>query len=370
VARLTNLQLFGIVFVIMFITPYEIMAKLLAMIAGQHGWITILGSILPGLLLVWIYYYILVNSERPFPGALEQYLGKFAGKALGFIYIWAFFLVAVISLAIFANLFLSNVLPGMPISILMIFVILPAYYALRTGLETTARVIELVLFAVIPWAVIILLLGLGSETDWSRLLPLSGLPPSDFANGILLLTSYASLMVVVLTLGHFCHNTGKLWKWMLSAYAFFIVTMLVVTVVPVVVYGSYLTAIQTFPIFNVARATNIAGFIRNIEIILVSVVIPGMFSILAIFWFLTCYTAQEVFGLRNYRILLSPTAIMAGILAVLMIPNIHILFVTLHKILPWIYIAVFGFIPGILALVIRIEKHIKMVEPGSTLNTK
>jgi len=111
-AKLTNIQLFCILFVTMAVTPYQVLAKLLAANVAQHGWVVIIGSIAPGLLLVWIYYYILVNSRRTFPGMLEEHLGTLIGKTLGFVYIWVFFLVVVMSLVIFANFFLSNVLPG------------------------------------------------------------------------------------------------------------------------------------------------------------------------------------------------------------------------------------------------------------------
>lgn len=356
-ARLTNLQLFGILFVTMVVIPYQVLARLLAVSSAQYGWMAVIASILPGLALVWIYFYLLKNSQNPFPGMLEEHLGKVIGKILGFIYLWAFFLVVVVSLVIFANFFLSNVLPGMPISILLVFIILPAFYALRAGLEATARVVELIIMTGYPLAMIILILGIGPETDWSRLLPLSGFTASDLANGILLVSSYCSLMIVVLTLGQFCHNPRVLWKWMLWAYGFFIGTLLLVVVIPIIAYGPLLTAVQTFPIFNIARSTNIGGFIHNIEIILVSTVMPGVFAILAIFWFVTCYSAQQVFNLQDYRVLVGPTAIMTGLMAVLIVPNIHFLYIMLQQIFPWIFIILFGACPAVLAIIIWIRQR-------------
>ena len=368
-AKLTNIQLFCILFVTMAVTPYQVLAKLLAANVAQHGWVVIIGSIAPGLLLVWIYYYILVNSRRTFPGMLEEHLGTLIGKTLGFVYIWVFFLVVVMSLVIFANFFLSNVLPGMPISILLIFIILPAFYALRNGLETTARVIEIIIMTGYPLAMVLLFLGLGPETDWSRLMPIGSFAMADIAKGIMLVSSYCSFMIVVLTLGPFCHQPRLLWRWMLSAYGLFVFSVLVMVVIPIVAYGPALTAVQTFPIFNIARATNIAGFIHNIEIILVSAVMPGVFAILAVFWFVTCYSIQQVFGLQDYRVMIGPTAIMAGILAVLLVPNIHFLYIMLDQIFPWIFITIFGIFPVILALVIRVKRP-KGTPSGTTADKK
>ena len=105
--RLTNIQLFCILVITMVPTPYQVLAKLLAVTVAHHGWLAILGSILPGFILVWAYYYILVNSSRPFPGLLEEHCGTVTGKILGFI---------IFGLpgsgeepVIFANFFLSNV---------------------------------------------------------------------------------------------------------------------------------------------------------------------------------------------------------------------------------------------------------------------
>ncbi|MGI6434048.1 MAG: GerAB/ArcD/ProY family transporter [Syntrophomonadaceae bacterium] len=356
-ARLTNIQLFAILFVSMATIPYQVLAKLLAVSTAQHGWLAVIASVLPGLTLLWIYFYLLNNSHDPFPGMLEEHLGKIAGKILGLIYLLAFFLVVVVSLVIFANFFLSNVLPGMPISILLVFIILPAFYALRTGLEATARVVELIVLTGYPLAMFLLLLGIGPETDWSRLLPLSGFSASGLANGILLVDSYCSLMIVVLTLGQFCHNPRILWKWMLWAYGFSIGTLLLVVIIPISAYGPSLTAVQTFPIFNIARSTNIGGFIHNIEIILVSAVMPGVFAMLAIFWFVTCYSAQQVFNLQDYRFLVGPSAIMAGVTAVLIVPNIHFLYIMLQYIFPWIFIILFAVCPAVLATIIWIKQR-------------
>lgn len=361
--RLTNIQLFCILVITMVPTPYQVLAKLLAVTVAQHGWLAILGSILPGFILVWAYYYILVNSSRPFPGLLEEHCGTVTGKILGFIYIWTFYLVAVKSLVIFANFFLSNVLPGMPISILLIFIILPAFYALRKGLEASVRTVELITITGYPLAMLLLFFGLGPETDWSRLLPLGGFAVADLFYGILLVSTYSSFMIVVLTLGPFCHQPGNLWKWMFSAYGLFLLSTLVIAVIPIVTYGSALTSVQTFPAFNIARSTNIAGFIHNIEIILVSAVMPGVFGVLAIFWFVTCYSIQQVFGLQDYRIMVGPTAIMAGILAVLLVPNIHFMYIMLGNIFPWIFITLFGLLPLLLALVIRLKRP-KDLQPG------
>lgn len=361
-ARLTNTQLFCLLFVTMAVTPYQILAKLMAIILAQHGWMAILGAVLPGLILVWIYYYLMVNSERPFPGMLEEHLGAVLGKTLGFIYIWAFFLVVVISLVLFANFFLSNVLPGMPISILLIFIILPAFYALRTGLEATARVVEIIVLTAYPLAMLLLLFGLGPETDWSRLLPLSHFDIGAIFGGIFQVISYASLMIVVLTLGQFCHEPRSLWKWMLWVYGLFLFTILVTVIIPIIAYGPVLTAVQTFPIFNIARATNIAGFIHNIEIVLVSAVMPAVFSILAVFWFMTCYSAQQVFGLQDYRVLVSPTAIMAAVLAVLLVPNIHFLYIMLQSIFPWIFLMLFAIVPILLVPIVWTRMRHKGVQ--------
>lgn len=355
--RLTNIQLFAILFICMATIPYQVLAKLLAVSNAQHGWLAIIISVLPGLVLLLVYYFLLNNSRKPFPGLLEEHLGKIAGKILGFVYLLSFFLVVVLSLVIFANFFLSNVLPDMPISILLLFIILPAFYAVRTGLDVTARVVELVLLVAFPLAMLLLLLGISPESEWSRLLPLGGFTASGLFNGILLVNSYFSLMIIVLVLGQFCHKQRVLWRWMLAAYIISVGSMLLAVIIPIAAYGPSLTAVQTFPVFNIARSTNIGGFIHNIEVILVSAVMPGVFAVLSVFWFAFCYSAQQLFNLSDYRFLVGPSAIMAGVAAVLMVPNIHYLFIMLQYILPWFFIILFGAGPAALAVIVWIRKR-------------
>lgn len=367
--RITNFQLFAILFVTTAVIPYEVMPRLLTLIVGHHAWLVPLAAFLPGLLLLWLYDYLLRNSTNPFPVMLEEHLGRWLGRFLGFLYIGIFFLVVVISLVVFANFFLSNVLPNTPISVLLFFMILPAFYALRTGMEAISRTVEMVVMTGYPLAMIILLLGIGAETEWSRLLPLGGIHFSGFMYAVMVVLSYSSGTIIVLTLGKFCQDSERVLKWMVWALIFFTATTVFSVIVPIINFGTALTSVETFPIFNIARSTNIGGFIHNIEIILVSAVIPGVYAVESVFWFMTCYTAQQVFGLRDYRILVGPTALLAGFLAVLATPNIHILYVILHQVLPWIPFVAFAILPVVLAVAVWIGKRrqrlkTRPIQPG------
>ena len=100
----------------------------------------------------------------------------------------------------------------------MIFIILPAFYALRRVWCQVHGGANYHYW--VPCWLCLLFFGLGPETDWSRLLPLGGFAVADLFYGILLVSTY-SFMIVVLTLGPFCHQPGNLWKWMFSAYGLF-----------------------------------------------------------------------------------------------------------------------------------------------------
>ena len=64
----------------------------------------------------------------------------------------------------------------------------------------------------------------------------------------------------------------------------------------------------------------------------------AIWSPVNIFWFVTCYSIQQVLGCRITDIMVGPTAIMAGILAALLVLNILFMYIMLERIFPWIFI--------------------------------
>jgi hypothetical protein len=91
----------------------------------------------------------------------------------------------------------------------------------------------------------------------------------------------------------------------------------------------------------------------------------GVYATLFITWFMSCFTAQQVFGLREYRFLAAPISLIIGVLSIIMSNNIIEFRVVTLLLINWVYFAAFIIIPFIVLLIALI----KPAANSSPLNT-
>jgi spore germination protein KB len=356
---LTNHQVFAL---LTFLTlPYIFITghipPILARLVGNNGWLVTLSVLLPGILLVMVYYLLVKNSARPFPLMLEEHLGKPMGKALGLLYIIVFILMAVLTLRSFVSFVQSNVLPTIPISILISFVLLPALYSVKNGLNVSARVIELILPVFLILLAFVLITGMSQKPILSRLLPV-GYFPSLKSLPQALLISFVPLgnIFFILTLAFFCQE-AQLKKLLSYSLLLYIGITVAVNAFLITIQGASLTALLTCPMCTFTRSISVGGFIRNIEVVLVSIFLVGVFAAFTIQLFMICYTSQQVFSLKDYRFMASPVSLLLGFLSILIAPNIKVLTVIWEKMAPVFFCVFLILIPVILFLVIIIKNN-------------
>jgi len=346
--KISNNQIFSIFFVAIASCAYILCPKIVAGIAANNAWLAVLTSLLPGVLIIYVYIYILRNNSHPFPIMLEDHLGRVAGKLLGLTYVFIFLLSAIMFLRSFASFAESTVLPGIPISVLIALIILPAFYAVRSGIEVFARVSELLFLFYLPLVVLTLVLGI-QRAELANLMPLGHVSFRNFAYaGFQPLWHIGSLMTI-LSLAYFSDNRSKIPRILFTALISLILLSSLMTIISIINQGPFLTSELTFPLFDIARATSIGGFIRNIEIIFISIFLAGIFVAISIHWFMACYTCQQVFQLKEYRFLAAPTALILGFSSTLISPNIDILFIIWEKIAPFLFSFFYIGIPLLLA---------------------
>ncbi|HRX20236.1 MAG TPA: hypothetical protein P5273_00840, partial [Syntrophomonadaceae bacterium] len=76
----------------------------------------------------------------------------------------------------------------------------------------------------------------------------------------------------------------------------------------------------------------------------------GIFLVLTVAWFMACFTAQQMLGLKEYQFIAAPTSLIIGVLSILMSRNILELRILSFAIIPSLYLISFIFIPFIVWL--------------------
>lgn len=201
--RITNFQLYCILVILVIPVAYLELASRLIAVLYNNAWLAVIAALIPGILLILMYSYIIKKSRYPFPLLLDEHLGKFLGRLLGFAYIPIFILSCSYNLRVFIEFMKMNVLPATPISIFIGVLLFIGFIAIKTGLENIARISELIVFVGFPFSFIIVIIALVNNPHFDRMLPISYVNYKSLGLGIMNIIVILGKMMPVLTLAFF-----------------------------------------------------------------------------------------------------------------------------------------------------------------------
>ncbi len=350
--QISNLQIFCLLSASVIPLDYLFVPMVTVHIAHNGAWLAFLLSILPTILLVYVYMYIIKNSTRPFPAILEEHLGKILGKAIGFSYILVFLFATVFAITYFTALISSSIVPDTPLSIYIGAMLLVSYSALKSGMENVARVTEILIIFGFTAGLILVILALAQSADLNALSPIIDNSYWDLGKAALYSFCISGDLIAVLTLAFYSNDRSRIsqpLRWVLYSY----VVLITLTIMAILMdFGTDYSNHIAFPTFKLVRSIKISDFIQNIDIIFISILIAGLFASVCVKWFLTCFSIQQVFGLRDYRFLAAPSSVFIGIAALMTGKNIVAIQMIVHQVLPYIYGIFFVLIPLLIGLVL------------------
>jgi spore germination protein (amino acid permease) len=166
--RLSGWQLYNMTSLYVIGTTFLILPGNLIADAKQYGWLILVWATLYGMILAGLWLYL---SSR-FPGLsvvqiAVQLFGKWAGGLVSLLYIVFFIQVASWVTRNLSDFMHINLMPGTPISVFNIMILLICAYAVVKGIESIAMVSELLgpYVYLAFWIPISLML---KEWDWRR----------------------------------------------------------------------------------------------------------------------------------------------------------------------------------------------------------
>lgn len=341
---------------------------MLGEVSAQNSWLTVIASFIPGLLLIYVYSALLGKSSQPFPLMLEEHLG-IAGKVMGIAYIIVFLILASFYLRFFTEFLEITVLFNTPTSLIILALLIPGTYAIRSGMEVIARISEVIFIVFLPLSLLLLLTSVAAHPDLDNLLPLAFISLQDLGYGIYLNTWHLANMIIVLALAYFTCQRDKLPRTLLVFLVTLTLYLSVAMAVSVITLGVAIVSSSTFPLFEIARSASYAGFIRNTEPVFVSIFNLGIFISVVVFWLMACYSTQQLFRLQDYRFLATPSAIIIGFHAILLSPNTYTIFRILRYSAPLIFGVFFVLIPVLLYILLLFRPRKVNEQTGSGLQS-
>lgn len=349
--RLSNFQLYCLL--LLFCTPIAFLqvGKFAINLLLHNAYLAVLATIVPGIFIIYMFSYIVQKSSSPFPFMLEEYFGKIAGKAIGFLYMVMFLFLTSFSLRLFIDFIETNVLPQTPISIFLGVLLLCGYFAIKAGLSNFARMCEVTVILGVSLAFIIVFLAFFQNADIKNLMPFAYMDFISFGRAVLMLSSEIFRLMVVLSLGFFIPDKKAVLNIMTKVLLTYILLITSITLAVVLVLGGYTASLFTFPTFAIVRIINIANFITNLDAIFIGLWVIGVFGSATLSWFMFCLSAQFVFKLKDYRFLAAPSSLIIAVFALQIASNILELNVIITHIVPFMLFVFFLLIPFIIFLI-------------------
>ncbi len=348
--QISKLQLYTTL--VVFTAPIAFLEtpRRLFQIADQDAWLAVIASIIPGILIVLLFSQLIQKSRQPFPLMLEEHLGKVVGKALSFIYILIFIFLSSYTIRMFADFTLTYVMPATPISVLIALLIIISFVLLKQGLTVIVRTLQFSMFIGMSISAIILVIAFINFPQWENLMPVANIRIEDFAMAAGSAGSVWSRLIPVLILAFYLDkkndSVGILYLVLITV----VLLIAFVCLVSTMTLGSSIAQMLTFPTFAMVRLLHIGEFLQHLDIFFVAVWALGTFLVLSLAWFMACYIAQQMLGLKEYQFIAAPTSLIIGVLSLLMSKNILELRTVSFAVMPLFYLVGFVFIPFIVWL--------------------
>lgn len=359
--RLSDFQIYCLMVILLTPIAFLEQPKRLALLIQHNAWLACIAVIIPGLLIVNMFPYIIKKSQNPFPYLLEEYFGKIGGKILGFIYIGVFIFIASYTLTLFVNFVITNVLPQTPITVLIASLLSIGYFIIKSGFQNFSRSVELVILLGLPVVVTILLLTYTQNIDLGNFLPIGYMNYKNFALAVVSITSILGRVFPILTIGYLCEDISKLNRILTLALFTYVGVLLLPTTGVTLAFGGIASTMLVFPALSLIRQIDIAQFITNIDIFFIGLWISGTVSAFCIFWYMACFTTQQIFSFKKYSFLAAPSSLIIAIMSLMLSPNIIILEIINTVLVIGVYLIFFLFIPFLIFIM-------SLFKPDKNLN--
>ena len=313
--KISNVALVFMLINVVGATAIVFLPAVAAQFAKQDAWMTPAIASIPGIAVILL----VTELGRRFPDkTITEYLpiimGNWVGKAIGFLYIFFFIHTNGVIIRELGELFRNMLLPNTPILIIHSTVILLAAYAIYSGLEVIARVLETIFPLIILLFIVVLLFGL-QNAEFQRLLPIlengfspvlmGSVTPSAWRGEVVILAMYLPYLAEP--------QKGRI----LGFWAVILLTVFLVpdAVINTAVFGPSISRL-VFPTFTIAR--EVGGFL---DVILLVLWVPVMVTKITQFYYASVLGTAQLFNLKDYKPLVLPIGVILSALSILVVEN-------------------------------------------------
>lgn len=327
--------------------------------AKQDAWIAGLIGVAVGPLLIVFLYDAL---RKCYPNLTlieysEKILGKWFGKMVSILFLIYFFITAATYLREIGDFVATEFMPRTPMVAVITLFMLVILMASRLGLETLARSAE-IFFPIVLFLIIVLILFLFQSIQMDNLKPMleGGMKPIIRGTIPFVVLPFMEPVAILMILPY-VSKSEKIRKRLFQGTLAAGVVLIVMTLLMILVLGTDFTSRHLYPTFELAKSVDIEGILK-VEALLAFLWLITIFIRLSLFFYVTSLGLAQTLGLKEYRHLLFPLAMIIIIFTMNMAKNIVEYNQMITDIWPY-YAMTFGFfIPLFMLIVARLRMAI------------
>jgi spore germination protein KB len=282
---------------------------------GRDGWLaSVLGTML-GMIPTWLGWKV----TRLLPGQdlaqiCEACLGKVVGKAVTVLYLGFFAMNAAVVLRQFSDFLTTAPMPETPTEFFLGLAALAAVYAIRQGIEVTARVTELLLPPLVLFVLAVLALGI-KDMDITRLKPYVEHGWGAVFVGAATAASLWAESLIITMLAPLISNSRLMLRYALTAVLFAGFWLTLSALAAITFFSAPEAQVQMFPLYSLMRTVSLGDFLERMDPLFLGAWTIGSFIKLALLSYVSCKLLARILGLAEYRSLAFPMAFLGSVVA-------------------------------------------------------
>ncbi|HNY67646.1 MAG TPA: endospore germination permease [Bacillota bacterium] len=310
-------QIVVITAMIVFATGFLAAARILVPAAGTAAWISALIGGAIGLGIAGLAGMLAARfPDQGLVGMAERVFGAPLGKLIGLTFVaYCSVVLGLGSRESVLAIWIAFLQTTPPVLISSVFYLL-IIYAAYLGIEAIARV-SLIFFSLVVISLVLLTALAIPVAAPTRLLPIVGNGLRPLIHGGLLAASYAAESVVVLAFIRHLKDKRGASRAMATGVAVGMVIMSTATGFGVMMLGVRGISRVTFPVLETARMVGFGQFLERAEILFLALWFSAALLKLAAVFYASITSIADVLGLRDYRPLIIPYALLGTALSLI-----------------------------------------------------
>lgn len=316
--KIANRQLLYILFMMRTTVVIAFLPALTSADAFQDAWASAIVSFFTSALLVLVIAGLGIRfPELTAVEYAQKLIGKWPGKALGLIFIWAFLFIAATDTRIYAEALLTGFLTETPLSFIVFMMVIAGSVAAYSGIEVIARAADLLFPIFVAMIVLSLAFAVPDVIDLKRNLePALSRGAGPVLRGSVIPTIIIAQYLCLVMIIPASNRPKKALGTALWALAGSSVVLVLVSLAVIAILGPDHGSRLVFPFFSMVRTLSISVFLERIEVFALFAWGFGIFIGVSVFMYCGSRALSQVLGLTDYRPLIAPLAVIWGTFAV------------------------------------------------------